>query len=369
MEDQIMQEIEETVRMIQLLETVAGHAFTIVEPAQFYGTSFVDYLRASQLAEIDVKLKLGEWEVSAKWKVEKTINKDTVSYSYGTPFSIRLADSQGKVLFNESATVYHHYLFGKDPDMGDVLTVKKYLLDFIRENLIGRHNRWTDKGIFSIIYKKLEARGEVFPPMLDILFYEFAEEGKVKELEEIIAQCRNDVIMTISRPQCIALFDEDVKFYIGKAKKYQALFDENIPLKEKLDDNLLLGNYLTIPGKRRSKKNYAFLLYFEKPEAVKQWKLALKKFGYAGSLLIFTLNHPTGIDLAKTGQLDAIFLDDRIGYSSKEWWLYEPEDIVRDKFKRSLSTFVWDKRDRETELPRWFRRHFRAFLYAHFPLE
>lgn len=364
-----MQEMEETVGTIQLLETIAGHVFLIIEPAQFYGTSFVDYLRSSQLTEIDVKMKLGEWEISAKWKVEKTINKDTASNSYGTPFSVKLADFQGKVLFNENATVYHYYLFGADPDLGDALTVKKFFLDFIRENLIGRHNGWTGHGIFSIICKNLEARGEVFPTMPDILFYEFAEEGKVKELEEKIAQYRWDVITTISRPQYIALFDEDMKFYIRKAKRYQALFDENKPLMEKLDDNLILGNYLTIPGKRRSKKTYAFLLYFEKPEAVKQWKLALKKFGYAGSLLIFTLNHPTGIDLAKTGQLDAIFLDDRIGYSSKKWWLYEPEDIIRGKFKRGLPTFVWDKRDLETELPRWFRRHFRAFLYAHFLLE
>ena len=369
MENKIIQEMEQTVKRIQMLETIAGHIFLIVEPAQFCGVSFVDYLRASHLTELDVKLKFGEWNVSAQWRAEKILNEDTASYSYGTPCSVRIEDSQGRVLLNENATVFHYCLFGKNPDLGDVLTVKKFFLEFVREKMIGCHDGWSGHEVFSIIYEKLEANGEIFPPMLDILFYELAEEGKVKELEERIALCRNDVIMTISRPQYITLFDEDAEFYVRKAKKYQALFDENIPLKEKLDDDLILGNYLTIPGKKRTKKVYAFLLYFEKLEAVKEWKLALKKFGYAGSLLIFTPNHSTGVDLAKTGQLDAVFLDDRIGYSSKEWWLYEPEDIVRGKFKRTLPTFIWDKRDLETELPRWFRRHFRAFLYAHFPLE
>ena len=205
MEDKIIQEMEQTLKRIELLETIAGYTLLVVEPAQFCGISFVDYLRASQLTEIDVKLKLGEWEISAKWEVEKVFNKDTASYSYSAPFSVRLANSQERVLLNEEATVSYHYLFGKDQDLGNVSTVKKFFLDFVREKLIGDQRDLFDHGIFSIIYQELEENGEVFPPELSILFYELAEEGDVKELEEKIAHCRNDVIMTISRPQYIAL--------------------------------------------------------------------------------------------------------------------------------------------------------------------
>jgi len=195
--------------------------------------------------------------------------------------------------------------------------------------------------------------------------HQHVRSGEVEEAETAISKVREQVLADSIKPQFVAYLDFEASCQIQEAQRQRRYKNQSIPLIEKIVDDTVGGvcGVSVIPGPR-AEKCYNFFLYYGYGMFVEDWKKALTAHGYNGSVLIYTYNHPSGFDVARTGQLHGLFLDDHIGMSEKGWWIDGLQDDLENFGSGRLPQFIWG-----SSYDKYFVEEFGEFLQENFPLK
>lgn len=305
---------ERVVPGISLLETVGGGKLMIVDP-QDCDLPLLDYLERSKVHSLDVGMTLGEYRIAFKWQIKKdSKHNDTecrlvVIGPDGK--NLEYTDSDNKVYTEQSFTMMcgkrHH---------PDSVNLRSELYHAIERLLYG-NVEWPHQSVMLLIIADLEKRGCKMAPRLQqyckdrgLELWKLNEYGLVGQLKQFAMDLRGKAVADGVCPQGLAFLDLQIDRAISEATLYNEVFDMGTLLVSKLHNVHFWVDYHVIPGPR-AEKTYNFLLHTD--SGMGDWVTLLEKKGYGGSVVIAFFNIHSGMQVARTGQCDALLLQQHGG--------------------------------------------------------
>ncbi len=142
---------------------------------------------------------------------------------------------------------------------------------------------------------------------------------------------------------------------------YGFIFDPEIPLAHKSEKLHADGRLVPGPSAART---YNLLMIWQIGDTTDFFFRALEECGYSGSLLVSTINIPTGMTITETGQVDGLIVancwDEDVTYRV---------EAVQSCSKKKIPWFEWDgSYTSERNLSPVFVEQFSKYLKENFPL-
>jgi hypothetical protein len=344
---------QHVVPKILFLETLVGD-FVMVVGADNESRRFIDYLRESRPADLDVHLKFGGFTAHLHRHHTNEVTGGMTLYRSSS--TVKLESDQG-VLTNID------YSTSGGKSKSDISSLQQSILWFIYEAIGGP----TAMLLFSYptlamaVVNSFKARGEFFaePLWKNQEVASLVRQGEIEKLKLLLHSIRISLVSDSATTRSLTCFDLDASQQIAEAERIHYCKDPNITLLQKVSRDKIRGwvEASVIPG--AEEKHYNFFLYYGHGRRVSEYVRVLTLNGYGGSVVFSSFNQPSGFEVGQTGQVDGLLLDDNIGYSSKADWL----DELQEHSGKQVPQFVWDGSNHR------FDKDFADFLKKNFPLK
>jgi hypothetical protein len=301
---------EEIVPGINFLETMGGGKLMIIQPED-RGLSLVEYLEKSKAYSMDLGMSLGEYQISLTWQIKKDgkyyhMHGKLIVTGPNGKLETKKDEINGRST-TEQLTGWH----SGETEHPNETELRNRLYRALESNLYSNYG-WPHQSAALLIIADLEKRGQKVAPRLwqyckdqGTELWQLTEYGLIDQLQKIAQEFRDKAVADDVGVQALGFLDLEVHLAIREAGRYNEKLNNNVLLVDKLHDGKFGVGYQVVPGPKAA-KTYNFLLYID--YGMDNWVELLEKRGYGGSVVVAFFNIGSGMEVARTGQCDALLL-------------------------------------------------------------
>lgn len=303
---------------IKALEALVGAPLRIVEPED-RGLTLTQYLEMAKPSTIGLGLELGGYKIQIESKVRHSDGR----YDLVNKFAV--ISATGEKLAEEA-----YFRSCRDEERTEQTEMRRNLHWFLHRSLFSLSS-WPHGSALVVIRNDFEKQGTKVAPRLwqyckdqGTELWQLTEYGLIDQLQKIAQDLREKAVADGVGVQALGFLDLEVHLAMREAVRHNEKLDNNVLLVDKLRDGKFGVGYQVVPGPKAA-KTYNFLLHME--YGMDNWVELLEKKGYGGSVVIAFFNIGSGMEVARTGQCDALLL--------QQHGIREKDDIL-DKAQEAM---------------------------------